>query len=249
MSITTDGKVKSVFGGLLGQNRGNIIEINSAFEFFNSSIDAVNLDLTYIDERKKLTEQLYPNLELLGYFVTNECTDCFINAELTKAMDYFGVVSPICLVLSTNLEGVEVLPIAVYEVDKTSATRIDHIVEGGDSERICLDTITTSTDFQNNESAMIQNMMTVNNASDVLKANLITIKEALKQEAFKNDAVFNSLLDVMVRNYPDAESVELKNMLSQKEEELMMLNNICAGSIVVSHQGRVDAFNKPSSNK
>jgi hypothetical protein len=248
MVITTNNAVKRVFGGLLGQTKGDVFEIYSAFEFYNSKSERIELDLAYIDERKKMTEQLYPNYELLGYFTTNESTKFDCSYELINTMDYFGVVSPICLVLSTNLEGVDELPITCYEVDKTSHKKLDHILEGAESERICLDSITKSTDFQTNESAMIQNMQTLNSASDVLKSNLKLIREALKSENFRSDPYFISLVNDLINNYPNSNSEDLNKFLREKEIELMVLNNICVGSIISSHQARIEGFNKLTKN-
>jgi hypothetical protein len=246
MTITTNNSVKRVFGGLLGQTKGEVVEIYSAFEFYNTKSDGVEMDLAYIDERRKMTEQLFPNYELLGYFTTNDSTNFELIYELVNTMDFFGVVSPICLVLSTNLEGVDELPIMCYEIDKTSHKKLDHILEGGESERICLDSVTKSTDFQTNESAMIQNMQTLNNASDVLKANLKIIREAVKNEKFKSDPYFILLLNELIHNYPNSNCEDLNKFLKEKEIELMVLNNICAGSIICSHQARVEGYNKNS---
>lgn len=246
MTITSDQKITKVFGGLLGQNKNNILEIFSAFEFYNTKSDSIEFDLSYIDERKKMMEQLYPNYEIVGFFMTSQSTDCEPNSELQKVMDYFGVVSPICLVLSTNLDKAEELPLACYEIDRNNFKKIDYILEGGDSERICLDTVTKSTDFQNNESAVIQNMLTIKSASDVLKTNLKTIKGACSNDKFKNDQYFIDLLEELINNYPQAKNEDTISYLTQQEKEIMVLNNICAGSILTSHLGRVEGYNKNS---
>lgn len=249
MQVNSNGKINRVFGGLLGQNLGNKIEIFSSFEFYNQSEDdsQINLDFAYIDERRKLTEQLFPNYEILGFFMTNSNTSPDEKAaeEVLKAMEFFGVVDPLCLILSTDLAGAEELPVAVYKIDKTQHKfqKMDHIIEGYESERICLDTVTKSTDFQNNESAMIQNMHTLRSALDMLKGNLKLIQSALNDPIFNSDPHFLQMIDELVKNYPNVCSTDLVNMLADKEEEILILNNICANSVDVSLQGRVDCYN------
>jgi hypothetical protein len=249
MNITSDYKINKVFGGLLGQNMGNKSEIFSSFEFFNESEDdsLIKLDLSYIDERRKLTEQLYPNYELLGFFLTstNKLPESNDVEELVKVMDYFGVVSPLCLVLSTDLTNAEELPLAIYRVDKNKkrVVKLDHLIEGHESERICLDTITKSTDLQNNESAVIQNMVTLKNAVDVLKANLKLIKGAISDKKFYNDPNFIIMVDELVNNYPNVCSQDLIEMLNKNEEEILLLNNISSNSVNISLQGRLETFN------
>jgi hypothetical protein len=186
--------------------------------------------------------------------MTNSSTSPDENSvnEVLKAMDFFGVVAPFCLVLSTDLSSAEELPVSVYQIEKNLNKflfyKLSHIIEGFESERICLDTVTKSTDFQNNESAVIQNMQTFKSALDVLKSHLKLIKDACEEEKFKKDPHFIALLDELVKNYPNVNSVEMMSMLSDREEELMILNNICADSINISLQGRVDSFSVQNSN-
>jgi hypothetical protein len=249
MLVNSNNKIHKVFGGLLGQNLSNKCEIYSAFEFYNQSEDdtKINLDFSYIEERRKLTEQLYPNYEILGFFTTNNDTSADPSAinELLKAMDYFGVVAPICLVLGTDLTNVDELPLCVYRIDRVNDKfiKLDHIIEGYESERICLDTVTKSTDFQNNESAMIQNMLTLNNAIGVLKNNLKLIKNSISEKKFVEDPNFISMLDELVKNYPNVCNPDLIQMLHNKEEEIFILNNICADSVDLSLQGRIECLN------
>jgi len=258
--VTSNGNINRVFGGLLGQYSGNKCEVFSSFEFYNQSGDdsKINLDLNYIEERKKLTDQLYPNYELVGFFMTisreieNKNNNSLSNLEeLLKAMDYFGVVSPLLLTLCTDLSTSEELPVSVYSLDRIQNRQIklDHIIEGYESERITLDTVTKSTDFQNNESAMIQNMITMSNALEVLQSNLKLIRNSINQEKFKNDPQFNLLLDELIRNYPNVSNPELVELINSKELEIMMLNNICADSINVGLSSRVGNFGEVNVEK
>ena len=54
----------------MGQKIGTKVEIFSAFEFFNQSEDPekINLDINYIDTRKDLANQLFPKLDIVGFF-------------------------------------------------------------------------------------------------------------------------------------------------------------------------------------
>lgn len=246
MKVVSKGKINRVYGGLLGLQTGKKIELYYAFEFYNQCEDdsAINLDIAYIDERKKMTEQLFPNYELLGFFTSNNgiCPNDK-DKEVIKAMDYFGVVSPICLVLSTQVEDAEELPIAAYEINKHDKKflKLSHEIEGFESERICLDTVTKSTDIQNNESAMIQNMETLRNALGMLKGNMKIIRNALNDKEFQQDPVFISQIDDLVKNYPDVLNPDLLNLLHDKEEEILILNNICSSCINLSFQGRAES--------
>lgn len=248
MKINTAGKVNRVYGGLLGHYKGDKCIVYTAFEFVNLSTDdkqMANFDITYIEERRKLTEQLYPNYEIVGFFSTNltlvpEKND----EEVIKLMEYFGVVTPVYLVLGTDLEKVEELPVATYKVDKTSKSfsKVEHILEGNESERVCLETVTRSGDIKNNESALVQNMETIKNAIGVLKSHLKTIKNSLDIPAFLNDPHYMSLLSEILYNYPDANNSDHLKFIKEKEEENLILNNLCASSINVSLQGRIDSL-------
>jgi hypothetical protein len=182
--------------------------------------------------------------------MTNDSTSPDENSvnEVLKAMDFFGVMAPLCLVLSTDLSSAEELPVSVYQIERNLSKflfyKLAHIIEGFESERVCLDTVTKSTDFQNNESAIIQNIQTFKSALDVLKSHLKLIKDACDDEKFYKDPHFIALLDEMVKNYPNVNSIDMLSMLTEREEELMILNNICADSINISLQGKIDSFGK-----
>jgi hypothetical protein len=182
--------------------------------------------------------------------MTNSSTSPEENAvnEILKTMDFFGVVAPLCLVLSTDLSNSEELPVSVYQIEKNlhKYFKLPHIIEGFESERISLDTVTKSTDFQNNESAMIQNMLTFKSALEVLKSHLNLIKGASENDKFKNDPQFIALIDELVKNYPNVNSQDLMKMLNDKQEEFMILNNVCSDSINISLQGRVDGLSAGS---
>jgi len=150
-----------VYGVLMGQKIGSKVEIFSVFEFFNQSQhpDKINLDINYIDTRKDFANQLFPKLDIVGFFSKNK-----INKpnekdnEIIKAMQYFGVINTIYLVLSTEIENANELPISAFEFDKNNKkfNEVNHIIEGWESERICLETVTKTTDLQNNHNSKIK---------------------------------------------------------------------------------------------
>ena len=91
----------------MGQKIGTKLEIFNAFEFFNQSQDPekINLDINYRDTRRDLSNQLFPKLYIVGFFSTNKTTNPNDkDIEIIKAMQYFGVINPIYLVLSTEIE-------------------------------------------------------------------------------------------------------------------------------------------------
>ena len=119
-------------------------------------------------------------------------------------MDYFGVINPVYLILSTkDIEKEKELPVNTFWYDKSIAkfTEVRHIIEGWESERICLETVTKVTDIENEENGLVKNIQTTQNALGVLKENLILIKKNL--EKFKNNKEFMKLVEDLIINYPE----------------------------------------------
>lgn len=243
MRVTSKGLIKRVYGALLGQKIGKKVEIFSAFEFVNQSKDEkkIDFDITYIDTRRDLAMQLFPKLDIVGFFSTNKSSrPNEIDSQMLETMKYFGVITPIYLVLSTEVEKAAELPIETYEADYTdnAFNKVNHIVEGWESERICLDTIIKSSDIQNEESTFIKNYKTTKNALNVLKENLILIKASISNPKFKNDEKFKAMLDELINNYPDLEQSDYPELINAKKKEIFVLNNLCASSIGKSFQGK-----------
>lgn len=203
-----------------------------------------NFDLSYIEERRKLIEQLYPNYEIVGFFSTNSKSQPEdSDKELMKIMEFLSIYTPIQLVLGTDLTNMDELPISAYKIDKITknAIKIEHILEGNESERVCLETVSKSGDIQKNESALIQNLDTMKNAIGVLKSNLNIIKNSINDTKFLNDPHYLTLLNEIIYNYPDSGNTDHIEFLKRKEEETLILNNLCASSINLSLQGRIDS--------
>ena len=247
MRVTSNGKVKRVFGALMGLKTGTKVEIFSAFEFYNQSPepDKIDLDIQYIDTRRDLATQLFPKLDIIGFFSTNDSiTPNEKDREILKAMTYFGVITPVYLVLSTNVEKASELPIGVYDIDKTKKTfnKVNHVIEGWESERICLETVTKTAEIGNDQSGLIQNLQTTKNALNVLKENLDLIKNNMKK--FEKDEKFKEMLEDLLINYPSANESDYEEMIAEKQKEVFILNNICAGTIENSYLGKTNSLNK-----
>lgn len=247
MRVTSNGKVKRVFGALMGLKTGTKVEIFSAFEFSNQSPepDKIDLDIQYIDTRRDLATQLFPKLDIIGFFSTNDSiTPNEKDREILKAMTYFGVITPVYLVLSTNVEKASELPIGVYDIDKTKKTfnKVNHVIEGWESERICLETVTKTAEIGNDQSGLIQNLQTTKNALNVLKENLDLIKNNMKK--FEKDEKFKEMLEDLLINYPSANESDYEEMIAEKQKEVFILNNICAGTIENSYLGKANSLNK-----
>ena len=247
MRVTSNGKVKRVFGALMGLKTGTKVEIFSAFEFSNQSPepDKIDLDIQYIDTRRDLATQLFPKLDIIGFFSTNDSiTPNEKDREILKAMTYFGVITPVYLVLSTNVEKASELPIGVYDIDKTKKTfnKVNHVIEGWESERICLETVTKTAEIGNDQSGLIQNLQTTKNALNVLKENLDLIKNNMKK--FEKDEKFKEMLEDLLINYPSANESDYEEMIAEKQKEVFILNNICAGTIENSYLGKTNSVNK-----
>ena len=247
MRVTSNGKVKRVFGALMGLKTGTKVEIFSAFEFSNQSPepDKIDLDIQYIDTRRDLATQLFPKLDIIGFFSTNDSiTPNEKDREILKAMTYFGVITPVYLVLSTNVEKASELPIGVYDIDKTKKTfnKVNHVIEGWESERICLETVTKTAEIGNDQSGLIQNLQTTKNALNVLKENLDLIKNNMKK--FEKDEKFKEMLEDLLINYPSANESDYEEMIAEKQKEVFILNNICAGTIENSYLGKTNSLKK-----
>ena len=98
---------------------------------------------------------------------------------------------PIYIILGTkNIEKQKELPVNTFWYDKSIAkfTEVRHIIEGWESERICLETVTKVTDVENEENGLVKNIQTTQNALGVLKENLILIKKI-----WKNSKIISNL--------------------------------------------------------
>jgi len=241
MRVTSKGKVSRVYGALMGQKIGTKVEIFSAFEFVNNSSDEkkIELDIKYIDTRRDLATQLFPKFDIVGFFSTNTTSSPNENdKQILNAMNYFGVVNPVYLVLSTsNIEKEKELPVSTFWYDKSieKFTEVRHIIEGWESERICLETVTKNTDVENEENGLVKNIQTTQNAIAVLKENLLLIKNNL--EKFKNDKQFMQLVEDLIINYPSIEKSDYQTLMKNKQKEILLLNNICLTTLQSSYMG------------
>ena len=244
MKVTSKGKVSRVYGALMGQKIGTKVEIFSAFEFVNNSKDEkkIDLDLKYIDTRRDLASQLFPKFDIIGFFSTNNTSKPNENdKQILNAMNYFGVINPVYLVLSTtNIEKEKELPVGTFWYDKNIAkfTEIRHVIEGWESERICLETVTKNTDVESEENGLVKNIQTTQNALGVLKENLLLIKKNMQK--FKDDPKFRQLVEDLIINYPSIEKSDYQTLMKNKQKEILLLNNICMSTLQSSYMGLIN---------
>ncbi len=236
INIITQGKTNNVFGGLLGYNYGNKVEICYAFEIL---AEGDKLDYKFMEERKSVVEKSFPNYQILGFFATHqEMKIEGFHCEMAKFMESFGINRPIFLILSTELDNVEVLPVKVYEYDNNNFTHLEHTIESSDSERIGLETVSRNMNSDNVDSNVVQNMTVLKNAISVLKSNLNLIKDNIDEK----DPIMLMMIDEMVKNYPNTNNSDLFELLINGEKETLLLNNIASSSIGLSYMGKVDAY-------
>lgn len=244
MNIISNGKVNKVFGGLLGNNYGNKIEICYAFEILaDGDTNEFVLNKKFMEERKNVVEKSFPNYQILGFFATN--TELKIenyHKEMAKFMETFGISKPIFAILSTELDNVEVLPVKVYEYENDDFKYLEHALESYDSERIGLETVSRNMNSDNTDSNIVQNMTILKNAASVLKSNLSLIRDNIS-----DDPVMIMMLDEMVKNYPNSDNEDFFNLLKKSEKETLILNNIASASVGVSYLGKVDSITDGSS--
>jgi COP9 signalosome complex subunit 6 len=241
MRVTSQGKVSRVYGALMGQKIGTKVEIFSAFEFVNNSSDEnkIDLDLNYIDTRRDSATQLFPKFDIVGFFSTNKTSQPNENdKQILKAMNYFGVINPVYLVLSTtDINKQKELPVGTFFFEKNIEKFIEvrHIIEGWESERICLETVTKNTDVANEENGLVKNIQTTQNAMGVLKEHLNLIKKNISK--FKDDPKFKQLIEDLIINYPSIEKSEYQTLMSNKQKEILLLNNLCMSTLQGSYMG------------
>ena len=241
MRVTSENKISRVYGALMGQKIGTKVEIFSAFEFVNNSLDEkkIDLDIKYIDTRRDSATQLFPKFDIVGFFSTNKTSQPNENdKQILNAMNYFGVINPVYLVLSTSdIEKQKELPVSTFWYDKSieKFTEVRHIIEGWESERICLETVTKNTDVENEENGLVKNIQTTQNALAVLKETLLLIKKNM--EKFKNDPNFMKLVEDLIINYPSIEKSDYQTLMKNKQKEILLLNNICLSTLQSSYMG------------
>ena len=233
MRVTSKGVTSRVYGALMGQKIGTKVEIFSAFEFVNNSKDSskIDLDIKYIDTRRDLATQLFPKLDIVGFFATNDTTKPNeSDKQILNAMEYFGVTNPVYLILSTkDIEKEKELPLNTFWYDKSIGkfTEVRHVIEGWESERICLETV-----------GLVKNIQTTQNALGVLKENLLLIKKNLVK--FKDNKEFMKLVEDLIINYPEIEKSDYQTLMKTKQKEILMLNNICISTMQSSYIGISD---------
>ena len=225
-------------------SRAILNKIFSAFEFVNNSKDSskIDLDIKYIDTRRDLATQLFPKLDIVGFFATNDTTKPNeSDKQILNAMEYFGVTNPVYLILSTkDIEKEKELPLNTFWYDKSIGkfTEVRHVIEGWESERICLETVTKVTDVENEENGLVKNIQTTQNALGVLKENLLLIKKNLVK--FKDNKEFMKLVEDLIINYPEIEKSDYQTLMKTKQKEILMLNNICISTMQSSYIGISD---------
>ena len=234
---------RRVFGGLIGEILGKKVELHSNFEFLdkgysNSDNSFVDLDLEFLEERKRILEQLYATYDFLGFFsITKTDVPDKQDAEVAKRLIDYGIINPICLVLSNELLDKEELPMKVYIYNKElcTFTLIKHEIVGLDSERICLDTVTKSGGVQNNDTQLIQNMDTLKSALSMLKSNLISALSKSEKIENRSNLHFVEMLNDILSNHPNSSDPGLKDLIDNSMEDMLIINNIISSSIGVNY--------------
>ena len=126
----------------------------------------------------------------------------------------------------------------IYDKSIGKFTEVRHVIEGWESERICLETVTKVTDVENEENGLVKNIQTTQNALGVLKENLLLIKKNLVK--FKDNKEFMKLVEDLIINYPEIEKSDYQTLMKTKQKEILMLNNICISTMQSSYIGISD---------
>lgn len=265
MSIITNNLTKEVYGALLGIRNENKIEVFYSFEFLNSSSDSKlpKFNIEFIENRKNLTDQLFQqqNYEIIGFYATNE-NETFISEEqkqeLLSVMNFYKIENPCLLILNTNLEKTEELPVEIfYNFDKDNKNyfrKIPHKIEGSDSERITLDTVMkfSESELTEKESATKQNLKTFKNALDVLRANLGDLLKAAIDGKFAQDLTFQAMLSDVFSNLPASNNKNINQILENNNYENTIMNSLCSCTLNQVHaknyEYNIKNFHQPKIN-
>lgn len=264
MSIITKKKTKQVFGALLGLRSESKIEVFYSFEFLNLTPEnqTPKFDLEFIENRKSLTDQLFQsqNYELIGFYFTFEDPSkvnkaSFYLSEIEAVMTKYSVSNPVCLILGTDLEQKDELPVDFYvssffsQSEKNEFEKIPHKIEGSDSERITLDTVMKFSEKAEKESAAKQNLKAFKNALDVLKFDLSQILEAASKEGNKKDPKFQALLADVVANFPSNNSARMNQIIEDKNYENSVMNGLCSCTLNKVYVKNFELMNNVANNK
>ena len=232
---------KRVFGGLIGEQKNNKIELFSSFEFFNNdeTCGKADIDTEFLEQRKNIAMELYSNYEFIGFFSTNTVTQADeLDRQVHSTLISQGCVSPINVVLCTYLQDKETLPIKAFFFDKETQKFEPLLIEilSYESERICLDTVTKQGGIQMNDSQLVQNSDTLNNALGMLKGNLTSLLEKVKDPKNRSDPKFMRLVDEIIKNYPSPSNVnDLSKYLDKNMNEMLIISNITSTSLGISY--------------
>lgn len=231
---------KRVFGGLVGEQHSNRIELFSIFEFLMT--ENGELDQNFLDQRRKISEQLYPNYDFLGFFSTNiEETPDDQDKKVYSTLVELGVASPVNIVLCSDLKNKDTLPLKAYSYDKEKDAfqKIDIEISGYESERICLDTITKHGGAQNQNSQLVQNQNTLHDALKMLKNNLQGVRDLIKDPKNRKNPRFVELVDDIMKNYPNLNTQENNNNLQKSFTEMLLLANTTSSSLTINYSKNI----------
>lgn len=247
--MKTNFNSKRVYGGIIGEISGKKIEISSSFELLDKtySVDdtdqtKIDLDFDFFNERKRITDQLYPSYDLLGIFSVSKSEIPDQNdIILAKYFIEYGVINPIIVKLSNELLDKDELPLKIYFFSKESNSfiNLNFEINGYDSERICLDTVTKAGGVQNNDTQIVQNSETMRCALSMLKSNLLTVLSKIDNEDNQKKFKFIEKLNDVLVNFPNSNDRNINDFLNKSMKDMLILNNIISSSIGISFSSKV----------
>ncbi|KAI8910856.1 Cops6 protein [Gorgonomyces haynaldii] len=127
-----------IFGALLGSVQNRRVEILNSFELPHNP--QIQIDMQYLQVKQEQYRQVFPDLELLGWYTTGTNIDLLpINKQFLQANE-----SPIVLLLDPQNAQSE-MPIKMFETNiigadaKMSLLPVEFQVETNEAERIAVD--------------------------------------------------------------------------------------------------------------
>ena len=140
-----EGAAKTVYGALIGVQRGREIEIMNSFELDHFEVDGVTkIDMTYYQLKESQFKQVFSDMDFLGWYATGlepTASDVAVQRQICDLIE-----SPLFLQLNPTARHTD-LPVTVYESvvdivggkDRLLFVKLKYGLKTEEAERIGLD--------------------------------------------------------------------------------------------------------------
>ena len=235
--------VPRVFGILFGVQKGMTVDIIESYEMLytiDEQTGAVNFDAEFLEKKKDLTTQIFPDFEILGWYATgSEIKACDLITH--KAFCEFNE-NPLYLLIKPDelSEDGETLPISLYETRtqmntedgsaNTIFVNVDFKIDAIEPERICVDHIAQQTP-SGNVPAIVPHLTSLRSAVDTLASRVDTLRNFLvatqQGKIPMNHALVRQAVS-LCNQLPLMESEALKGELLTESNDTMLVSYLAS---------------------